>query len=103
MLKQQMLINISSCHDEAEPINASSAQQGFLLAHQLEKFLFEAGIVTKISSHNRIDHAGLRLSDAPPFHAVVLSFDDDSEALRFAEFFNFVGQNHDRFFLNMRP
>ena len=58
--------------------------------------------MAEITTHHGIHHAGLRLTHAPPLHAVVLGLHDDAQALRFAELLNFVRQDHHGLFLDVR-
>jgi hypothetical protein len=65
--------------------------------------LFETGIITEITTNYRVDHAGLGFFHAPPLHAIVLSLEQDGQALRFAQFFNFIGEDNYGFLLDMGP
>ena len=80
----------------------SGAQERFLLTHEFEELLLEAGVVTEVTTNNRVDHAGLRFTHSAPLHAVVLRLDDDAKPLGFAKPLDFISQNHHGLFLDVR-
>lgn len=82
---------------------ASTDEHRFLLLDQLKKFLLKARIMTEVTTNHRIDHAGLRLFYTPPFHAIVLGFQKDGQALGFAESLDLISQDDHRLFLDVRP